>query len=83
MHYREQKYQDPLSERKCKPSMSHQANCWDNMAVESFFSRLKVEMVYVWVLKSEKQAKSEVFGYIEILIIGFLCAQHRSFCKTV
>ncbi|WP_413665455.1 transposase [Microbulbifer sp. CNSA002] len=55
-----------MSESKCKPSMSRQANCWDNAAMESFFSRLKVELVYAVTFESEEQAKSEVFEYIEI-----------------
>ncbi|WP_445364807.1 IS3 family transposase [Microbulbifer sp. ANSA003] len=66
VQYRSQKYQDLLSESKCKPSMSRQANCWDNAAMESFFSRLKAEMVYARAFESEEQAKSAVFEYIEI-----------------
>ncbi|MFA0792572.1 IS3 family transposase, partial [Microbulbifer echini] len=64
--YRSQKYQDLLSESKYKPSMSRQANCWDIAAMESFFSRLNVELVYAGTFESEEQAKSEVFEYIEI-----------------
>ncbi|WP_366525616.1 IS3 family transposase [uncultured Microbulbifer sp.] len=55
-----------MSESKCKPSMSRQANCWDNAAMESFFSRLIVELVYAGTFESEEQAKSEVFKYIKI-----------------
>ncbi|WP_444925615.1 IS3 family transposase [Microbulbifer sp. TRSA002] len=66
VQYRSQKYQDLLSESKCKPSMSHQANCWDNAAMESFISKLKVELVYAGTFESEEQAKSGVFEYIEI-----------------
>ncbi|WP_425435285.1 IS3 family transposase [Microbulbifer yueqingensis] len=46
--------------------MSRQANCWDNAAMESFFSRLKVELVYAGNFESISQAKSEVFEYIEV-----------------
>uniref|UniRef100_UPI001868A7F6 IS3 family transposase n=1 Tax=Microbulbifer hainanensis TaxID=2735675 RepID=UPI001868A7F6 len=49
-----------------RPSMSRQANCWDNAAMESFFSRLKVELVYAVSFESVDQAKSEVFEYIEV-----------------
>ncbi|WP_444922595.1 IS3 family transposase [Microbulbifer sp. CnH-101-G] len=76
VQYRSQKYQDLLSESKCKPSMSRQANCWDNAAMESFFSRLKVELVYAGTFVSEEQAKSEVFEYIEIFTIGFVGTLH-------
>ncbi|WP_444942550.1 transposase [Microbulbifer sp. ZKSA004] len=54
VQYRSQKYQDLLSESKCKPSMSRQANCWDNTAMGSFFSRLKVEQVYAGIFESEE-----------------------------
>ncbi|WP_445358578.1 IS3 family transposase [Microbulbifer sp. ANSA005] len=55
VQYRSQKYQDLLSESKCKPSMSRQATCWDNTAMESFFSRLKVELVYARIFEGEEQ----------------------------
>ncbi|MFA0792629.1 IS3 family transposase [Microbulbifer echini] len=66
VQYRSQRYQDLLSENHCKPSMSRQANCWDNAAMESFFSRLKVELVYAAPFLNEEEAKSEVFEYIEV-----------------
>ncbi len=33
-------------ENGCKISRSHRAGFWDNAAMESFFSRLKVELIY-------------------------------------
>ncbi|WP_369413292.1 integrase core domain-containing protein [Microbulbifer zhoushanensis] len=45
----------------CRSSMSRQANCWDNAAMESFFSRLKVELVYAANFGSINDAKSGVF----------------------
>ncbi|WP_282450338.1 IS3 family transposase [Microbulbifer sp. CAU 1566] len=66
VQYRAQGYQDLLLANDCRPSMSRQANCWDNAAMESFFSRLKVELVYAVSFENISQAKSEVFEYIEI-----------------
>ncbi|GAA5526217.1 IS3 family transposase ISCce3 [Microbulbifer aestuariivivens] len=66
VQYRAQGYRDLLSANGCLPSMSRQANCWDNAAMESFFSRLKVELVYAVSFESISQAKSEVFEYIEV-----------------
>ncbi|MFI2809658.1 IS3 family transposase, partial [Microbulbifer sp. JSM ZJ756] len=66
VQYRAQGYQDLLLANHCRPSMSRQANCWDNAAMESFFSRLKVELVYAENFESISQAKSEVFEYIEV-----------------
>ncbi|WP_444897874.1 IS3 family transposase [Microbulbifer sp. EKSA008] len=56
--------------------MSRQANCWDNTAMKSFFSRLKVELVYAGTFEREGQAKSEVFEYIEISTVGFVSTLH-------
>ena len=47
-------------------SMSRKANCWDNAAIESFFSRLKVELVYAEDYHSIEEAKSGIFEYIEV-----------------
>ncbi len=66
VQYRAQGYQDLLLANGCRSSMSRQANCWDNAAMESFFSRLKVELVYAGSFDSIDQAKSEVFEYIEV-----------------
>ncbi|WP_445364599.1 IS3 family transposase [Microbulbifer sp. ANSA003] len=38
--------------------------------MESFFSRLKVELVYAGTPESEEQTKSEVFEYIEVSYYG-------------
>ncbi|WP_444927514.1 IS3 family transposase [Microbulbifer sp. TRSA002] len=38
--------------------------------MESFFSRLKVELVYAGTSESEEQTKSEVFEYIEVSYYG-------------
>ena len=46
--------------------MSRKADCWDNAAMEAFFSRLKVELVYAERLNSISQAKTLLFEYIEI-----------------
>lgn len=35
-----------LLNKGMRPSMSIKEKCWDNAAVESFFSRLKVESLY-------------------------------------
>lgn len=46
-------------------SMSRKGNCWDNAVVESFFARLKVEMVHGEKFNSRKQLEYELFDYIE------------------
>ena len=46
-------------------SMSRSGNCWDNAAMESFFSSLKTERIGKKVYRSRAQAKADVFDYIE------------------
>lgn len=64
--YRSQKYIDYLSSHGITISMSRKGNCWDNAPMESFFSRLKVELIYAKNYRTIEEAKSGVFAYIEI-----------------
>jgi transposase InsO family protein len=47
-------------------SMSRRGNCYDNAAMESFWSTLKLELVYRGKFTSRSHARSEIFDYIEI-----------------
>lgn len=42
------------------------SDCWDNAAMEAFFSRLKIELIYAERFNSISQAKTAIFYYIEI-----------------
>ena len=66
VQYRSQGYIDFMKSRNCKPSMSRKGNCWDNAPMESFFSRLKVELIYAEQFTSISETKSAIFEYIEI-----------------
>lgn len=46
--------------------MSRRGNCWDNAPMESFFSRLKVEMVYPNNFQRINDLRAGIFEYIEI-----------------
>jgi putative transposase len=46
-------------------SMSRKGNCWDNSVAESFFKTLKSDLVYQTYFYTKKQAKREIFEYIE------------------
>ena len=48
-----------------RQSMSRRGNCYDNAQAESFFSRLKAELVENGIFESVEDARSEVFSYIE------------------
>jgi transposase InsO family protein len=47
-------------------SMSRKGNCWDNAVAESFFKTIKTESIYRYDFKSKREARTEVFKYIEI-----------------
>ncbi|MCE2029463.1 IS3 family transposase, partial [Sessilibacter corallicola] len=64
--YRAQKYIDFAKKNGLKLSMSRKGNCWDNAPMESFFSRLKVELIYAKDYRCVQEAKADIFEYIEI-----------------
>ncbi len=66
VQYRSQKYIDRLTDAGCRISMSRKGNCWDNAPMESFYGRLKVELIYAKDYKSIEAARSGIFSYIEI-----------------
>ncbi len=66
VQYRSWEYQQVLEAQGITPSMSRKGNCWDNAVVESFFSRLKVEQVYIEDYETFEDAYRSVFEYIEL-----------------
>lgn len=66
VQYRSQKYLDFMHRHGVRPSMSRKGNCWDNAPMESFFSRLKVELIYAEQFDSTQDMRSAVFEYIEV-----------------
>ena len=66
VQYRAGEYQQALLNQKITPSMSRKGNCWDNAVMESFFARLKVELIYAEEYKTLSDAYSGLFEYIEV-----------------
>ena len=66
VQYRAQKYIDVLLNNNCRISMSRKGNCWDNAPMESFFSRLKVELIYRKNFQTHEELKTGIFSYIEV-----------------
>ena len=64
--YRSNEYIDYMHSNGSKPSMSRKGNCWDNAVMESFYSRLKVELIYPSNFSSISELKSSIFEYIEV-----------------
>ena len=47
-------------------SMSRRGNCYDNAAMESFWSTLKLELVYRQEFQTHQQASALIFDFIEV-----------------
>lgn len=47
------------------PSMSRRGNCYDNASMESFWSTLKLELVYRRDFATHREARTAIFDYIE------------------
>ena len=63
--YVSNKYRNLLKRHGLRQSMSGKGNCYDNAQAESFFGRLKTELLENGAFESIEQGKSEVFSYIE------------------
>ena len=46
--------------------MIRRGNCHDNASMESFWSTLKLELIYRGRLTSHRHARSEIFDFIEV-----------------
>ena len=64
--YRSNEYQQRLRDLCFVPSMSRKGNCWDNAVMESFFARLKVELIYPENYRVLDELRRGLFEYIEI-----------------
>src|SRR5262249_49353349 len=65
VQYASSAYRHALAAAGALASMSRKANCYDNAAMESFWSTLKLELVYRVPLATHLQARAQLFDYIE------------------
>ena len=63
--YTSEDFQRLLSAQGIACSMSRRGDCWDNAAMESFFSSLKTERTSRRRYASRDEARADVFDYIE------------------
>lgn len=54
-----------LKRHGLRQSMSGKGNCYDNAQAESFWARLKTELLEDGAFRSVEEARSELFSYIE------------------
>jgi putative transposase len=63
--YTSEQFQTLLREHGVRCSMSRSGDCWDNAAMESFFSTLKTERTSRKNYQTRDEARADVFDYIE------------------
>ena len=63
--YTSEQFQRLLTQHGITCSMSRGGNCWDNAAMESFFSTLKTERTSRKNYQSRDEARADVFDYVE------------------
>jgi transposase InsO family protein len=66
VQYTSGRYRALLERHGIEASMSRTGNCYDNAVVESFWGKLKTEMVYHERFTTKAQARAAVFEYIEM-----------------
>lgn len=65
VQYASADYRAALVQAGLTPSMSRKGNCYDNAFIESFWSTLKLELVYRREFQTRRQAEIAIFDYIE------------------
>jgi len=63
--YTSREYRALLAANQIRQSVSRPRQCWDNAVAESFFSTLKMELVYRQPLPTKEAARAAVFEYVE------------------
>jgi putative transposase len=63
--YTSEQFQRLMADNGVTCSMSRSGNCWDNAAMESFFSSLKTERTARKTYRTRNHARQDVFDYIE------------------
>jgi putative transposase len=63
--YSSEQFQRLMADSGIFCSMSRSGNAWDNAAMESFFSSLKIERTARKTYRTRNEAKADVFDYIE------------------
>lgn len=65
IQYASHEYRSLLQSNQLLSSMSAQGHCYDNAAMESFFSTLKTELLYRQSWHNPAQVRLAIFDYIE------------------
>lgn len=83
VQYASAEYRHSLQQTRALASMSRRACCYDNAAMESFWSTLKLEWVYRRNFATRAQARQEIFSYIETFYNPKRLHSSLNYCSPV
>jgi len=66
VQYASSAYRQALEQAQLVASMSRQGNCYDNAAMEAFWSTLKLELIYRRQFQDAAQLRHALFDYVEV-----------------
>jgi transposase InsO family protein len=66
VQYASADYRSALTQAGVVASMSRKGNCYDDAAMESFWSTLKLELIYRRDFQTRDHAQTGIFDYIEV-----------------
>lgn len=66
VQYASLEYRQALEAAQMVASMSRKANCYDNAAMEAFWSTLKLELIYRRAFHDAAQVRQALFDYVEV-----------------
>lgn len=66
VQYSSEEYRRTLAELGLIASMSRRGDCYDNAIIETFFARLKTELIGRRIYRSRSEARRLIFAYIEV-----------------
>lgn len=83
VQYASKAYRAVLDERGIVCSMSRRGDCWDNAVAESFFGRLKVELVGETIWSTKEAAREAVAEYIDVFYNCVRRHSHNAYLSPV
>jgi len=66
VQYASGEFRHALENARLVASMSRRGNCYDNAAMEAFWSTLKLELIYRRQFENAAQVRQAIFDYIEV-----------------
>jgi len=81
--YASHRYRAKLESHGLVASMSRKGDCWDNAVPESFFSTLKLELVYRSGWATREEARADVYEYLEVFYNRKRIHSSAGYCSPV